>query len=80
VVALPRGVGSAAATLTTSDVFDYALVRHRGDGWRQRQPWSVVRVLRQMCDCVGRVDTPGRPWLWRLKASSVADTPSAPPD
>jgi hypothetical protein len=28
---------------------------------------SVVRVLRQTCDRVGRADTRGKPWIWRLR-------------
>jgi hypothetical protein len=67
-LAVKRAFAAAGtSTLTTSDVFDYALVRVRGEGWRRRHRWSVVRVLRQMCDPVGRADTPGRPWLWRLR-------------
>jgi hypothetical protein len=65
--------------LTTSQVFDFALARHRQDQWRRRHRWSVVRVLRQMCDPIGRADTPGRPWLWRLK-TPAADGSSAPSD
>jgi hypothetical protein len=30
---------------TTSQVFDYVLARVRGDAWRQRHRWSVIRVL-----------------------------------
>ena len=80
-LAVKRAFAAAATTtLTTSDVFDYALARHRSDGWRRRHRWSVVRVLRAIADRVGRADTPGRPSLWRLKASSVADAISAPSD
>jgi hypothetical protein len=67
-LAVRRAFAAAGtSTLTTSDVFDYALVRVRGEGWRRRHRWSVVRVLRQMCDPVGHSRGPGRPWLWRLK-------------
>jgi hypothetical protein len=65
------------AVRSTSQVFDYALVRVRGDGWRRRQRWSVVRVLRQIAEPIGRADTIGRPWMWRLK-TPVAEQPSAP--
>jgi hypothetical protein len=40
---------AGTSTLTTSDVFDYALARHRQDRWRRQHRWSVVRVLRQTC-------------------------------
>jgi hypothetical protein len=72
-------VAAGTSTLTTSVVFDYALARHRNDGWRRRHRWSVVRVLLGIADRVGRADTPGRPWLWRLK-KSAADALSAPSD
>ena len=79
-LAVKRAFAAAdTSTLTTSDVFDYALARHRQDQWRRRHRWSVVRVLRAMCDPIGRADTPGKPWLWRLKAP-VAEQPSAPSD
>jgi hypothetical protein len=29
--------------------------------------WSVHRILRQIAEPIGRADTIGRPWLWRLK-------------
>jgi hypothetical protein len=29
--------------------------------------WSIVRILRQIAEPIGRADTIGRPWLWRLK-------------
>jgi hypothetical protein len=69
---------AGTTTLTTSDVFDYALARHRNDGWRRRHRWSVVRVLRQMCDPIGRDRRHGA-IIWRLK-TPAADTPSAPSD
>jgi len=74
-----RAVAAAGTTtLTTSDVFDYALARHRNDGWRRRHRWSVVRVPRQMCDPIGRDRCHGA-IIWRLK-TPAADTPSAPSD
>jgi hypothetical protein len=69
---------AGTSTLTTSDVFDYALVRVRGEGWRRRHRWSVVRVLQQVADRVRKVPPHGA-WLWRLK-TPAADILSAPPD
>jgi hypothetical protein len=67
---------AGTSTLTTSDVFDYALARHRQDRWRRQHRWSVVRVLRQTCDRVGRADTRGKPWIWRLRNLQLpADEP-----
>jgi hypothetical protein len=42
---------------------------------RVRHRWSVVRILRRIAEPVGRAETIGRPWLWRLRNSSLpADT------
>ena len=38
---------------------------------RVRHRWSVVRVLRQIADPIGRAETIGRPVLWRLKTPGV---------
>jgi hypothetical protein len=57
--------------LSSSQVYDYALARVRGDAWRRRHRWSVTRVLDQLCHRVGRAPTRGRPWLWR---PSIANT------
>jgi hypothetical protein len=57
--------------LSTSQIFDWTYASHRAYG--QRIPcwhrWSVSRILRQIAEPVGRADTPGRPWLWRLKSA-----------
>ena len=53
---------------TTSQVFDYALARVRGDAWRQRQRWSVIRVLDQVAERVGRDRAHGA-IIWKLKES-----------
>jgi hypothetical protein len=37
--------------------------------------WSVRRILDATCDRVGRADTPGRPWLWRLKTPAAERLP-----
>ena len=49
---------------TTSQVFDYALARVRGDAWRQRHRWSVIRVLDQVAERVGerRSETGSQTW------------------
>jgi hypothetical protein len=31
----------------------------------------VSRILRRIADPVGRADTIGRPWLWRLRDPAV---------
>jgi hypothetical protein len=71
-IAVKRAFAAASTTtLTTSDVFDYALARHRDDGWRRQQRWSVVRVLRAMCDPIGRDPRHGA-IIWRSRDGSSA--------
>ena len=50
----------------TSQVFDYALARVRGDVWRRRHRWSVIRVLDQVAERVGRDRAHGA-IIWKLK-------------
>ena len=69
-------IASPTDVLSTTQVFEFALVRVRRDRWRQRNRWSVVRALDQVADRVGRSRGPGRPWLWRVKATA-ADIRSA---
>jgi hypothetical protein len=57
---------AGTTTITTSQALDWTIVDRRAH-WQRRHRWSVVRVLREVADRVGRSDTPGRPWLWRLK-------------
>ena len=57
---------AGAAELTSSQVYDYALARVRGDAWRQRHRWSVIRVLDQLCHRVGRDRAHGA-IIWKLK-------------
>src|SRR4051812_26579192 len=67
-IQIKRAFAAAGSdTLSSSAVFDWALVRVRRDDWRRRHRWSVIRVLRELCDPVGRAGTRGRPILWRLK-------------
>jgi hypothetical protein len=53
--------------VTSTHVFNWCFPRDRGVSWRRRHRWSVVRVLNQVADRVGRANTPGRPWIWRLR-------------
>jgi len=57
--------------ITTSQAFDFALVKVRHDGWRRRERWSVIFVLRQVADPIRRVPPHGA-WLWRLREDSEA--------
>ena len=59
--------------LTTSQVFDWCFVRDRKVSWKRRHRWSVVRVLDQVAERVGRAPTIGRPILWRLRTRHARD-------
>jgi hypothetical protein len=60
--------------LTTSQVFDWCFARDRKVSWKRRHRWSVVRVLDQVADRIGRAPTIGRPILWRLRTRHARDT------
>ena len=47
--------------VSASRLLDWCYVR------RRRHRWSMVRILRQIADRIGRAPTIGRPWIWRLK-------------
>jgi hypothetical protein len=55
--------------LTSSEVYDSCYAKRRASGQQIDRPyrWSVVRILRQIADPIGRAETIGRPVLWRLK-------------
>jgi hypothetical protein len=55
--------------LTSSEVYDHAYAKRRVAGQQIDRPyrWSALRVLRTIADPIGRAQTAGRPWLWRLK-------------
>jgi hypothetical protein len=58
--------------LTSSEIYDSAYARRRMLGQQIDRPyrWSALRVLRTVADPIGRAQTAGRPWLWRLKTST----------
>jgi hypothetical protein len=60
---------------STSEIYDWCYARDRRAARSQAMRWSVRRILDATCDRVGRADTPGRPWLWRLK-TPAAEAPA----
>jgi hypothetical protein len=52
--------------LSSSQIYDWAYARNR-DGLDSGYRWSVRRILLEIAVRVGRAETIGRPWLWRLK-------------
>jgi hypothetical protein len=74
-----RAFTVGGAVLSSTEVYDWCFPRDRAHARSQAARWSVQRVLMRIADCVGRGDTCGRPWLWRLK-TPAADTLSAPQD
>jgi hypothetical protein len=61
-----RALAVGGAELTSSQVYDWCYARRRRLNQRKRH--SVWRILRQIAEPIGRADTIGRPWLWRLKS------------
>jgi hypothetical protein len=55
-----------ADTITSSTVYDWCFVRRRRR-IPTRHRYSVWRILMTIADPVGRAETIGRPWLWRLR-------------
>ena len=55
--------------LTSSEIYDSCYARRRMLGQQIDRPyrWSVLRILREVADQIGRAPTIGRPWIWRLK-------------
>jgi hypothetical protein len=62
-----RAFSAGGAVLTSTQVYNWCFPRDRRVSWRRRHRWSVVRVLNQVAERVGRANTPGRPWIWRLR-------------
>jgi hypothetical protein len=52
---------------SSSEVYDWCYARDRSRTRSEAMRWSVRRILKVVADRVGRADTPGRPWLWRLR-------------
>ena len=54
--------------LTSSEIYDSCYARRRMLGQQIDRPyrWSVVRILREIADPIGRTKPHGA-WLWRLK-------------
>jgi hypothetical protein len=69
-------IASAAETLTSSEIYNWAHVRRRL-GRRKTLPDGIysrtLRTLRTMCEPVERVPPHGA-WLWRLRNSGGAQT------
>jgi hypothetical protein len=61
--------------ITSSQAYDWCFARDRTRARSQAARWSVRRVLERLATPIGRADSIGRPWIWR-----VADTLSAPSD
>ena len=37
--------------------------------------WSIIRILEKIAVRIGRAETIGRPWLWRLKSQPSGSEP-----
>jgi hypothetical protein len=52
--------------VSASDIYQWCQ-RWQSKRFGQWERWSIVRILEQIAVRVGRAETIGRPWLWRLK-------------
>ena len=64
-----RRAFTIAPVLSSSELYDWCYPR-KPVPLSTRHRYSVWRILRRICECVGRAETIGRPWLWRLRNSS----------
>jgi hypothetical protein len=53
--------------ISNSRLYDWCFARDPRARQSQARRWSVLRILRTIADPIGRAETIGRPWLWRLK-------------
>jgi hypothetical protein len=57
--------------VSSSRLLDWCYARNPRVRQSRGHRWSVVRILRQIADPVGRASTIGRPWIWRLRNSQL---------
>jgi hypothetical protein len=60
---------------TSSEIYDWCYARDRSRTHSEAMRWSVRRILDATCDRLGRADTRGNPWLWRLKQPVAGGCP-----
>ena len=60
-------VGGEVRSSTEIYNWTHARQRQHGEPVRQRERRSVRRILLEVAEPIGRAETIGRPWLWRLK-------------
>jgi hypothetical protein len=79
-VQIRRAFMVGGSELTSTQIYDacYAKKRTLGEQIDRPYRWSVWRILRRVADPIGRAETIGRPWIWRLRNSHLpADTSQA---
>jgi hypothetical protein len=70
-----RAFSVGGTVLSSTKVYDWCFPRDRSRARSQAARWSVRRVLREIADPIGRAETRGRPWLWRLKTPAAESYP-----
>jgi hypothetical protein len=63
--AVRRAFTARGPLLSSSELYNWCYPRRRQLNQLQRH--SVWRLSVQVADPVARADTPGRPWLWKLR-------------
>jgi hypothetical protein len=56
--------------ITSSRLYDWCYARNPRLWQSRGHRWSAYRILVEIAEPVGRAQTIGRPWLWRLKTST----------
>jgi hypothetical protein len=75
----------ARAFITHGDVVSASDIYRWCERWQQRrfgmpERWSIVRILEPIAVRVGRAETTGRPWIWRLRNSQLPAEGNQPTD
>jgi hypothetical protein len=65
---LRRAFIASGNEISSSDAYRWCK-RWQAREFGQWERWSITRVLMTMADRVGRAQTIGRPWIWRLRNS-----------
>jgi hypothetical protein len=63
-----RAFAVGGPVLSSSVIYDWCFPRQRRVSQLRRH--GVWRILMERCERVGRAETIGKPWLWRLRNSS----------
>jgi hypothetical protein len=61
-------IAANGGAISTDQIYNWAYTRRRCLTGKGNLSWSVLRILRQIAEPVGRAKTIGRPIIWKLRA------------